>query len=215
VREPGSAAFPTPQIAVSCDLAPFALQKTPPKAVVTPFSALGMPSHDVRAPFSLLGENREASKKEWVGAPTNQDNQSRRTCRANHRVERRRSQYAKVQVMPTSASETALHLQAAEAAERQRGTERAARLLAHASEARSVLVDRYGAQRVWLFGSLVAGQPTPESDVDLAAQGLDGSVYFSALAELMALFQGPVDLVRIEEASESLRDRVLSEGREL
>lgn len=117
--------------------------------------------------------------------------------------------------MPTTARETALHVRAAETMERKRGIERAARLLAHASEARSLLVDRYGAQRVWLFGSLEAGQPTAESDVDLAALGLESSVYFSALADLMALFRGPVDLVRLEAASDSLRDRVLSEGREL
>jgi predicted nucleotidyltransferase len=118
-------------------------------------------------------------------------------------------------VVRVTARETALHLQALEAAERQRGQDRAGRLLARAAEARQLLVGRHGAGRVWLFGSLVAGEPTAHSDVDLAVEGLAGSAYFSALADLMALFQGPVDLVRIEEASESLRERVLSEGREL
>jgi uncharacterized protein len=100
-------------------------------------------------------------------------------------------------------------------ADRQRGINRAERLLAHAAEARRLLVDRHGARRVWLFGSLVAGQPTADSDVDLAVEGLPSAAYFNALADLMALFHGPVDPVRLEEASESLRDRVRSEGREL
>lgn len=57
--------------------------------------------------------------------------------------------------------------------------------------------------------------PSAESDVDLAVEGLDGSRYFHALADLMQIFRGPVDLVRMEEATDSLRDRVTAEGREL
>jgi uncharacterized protein len=116
--------------------------------------------------------------------------------------------------MAVTAAETALHLQALAAAERQRRAERAGRLLAASAHVRA-LVGRHGAGRVWLFGSLVAGQPTIESDVDLAVEGLASSTYFSDLADLMALFHGPVDLVRLEDAPESLRERVLSEGREL
>jgi predicted nucleotidyltransferase len=117
--------------------------------------------------------------------------------------------------MPVTARDTLLHLQASEAAERRRGQDRARRLLALSADARQLLVDRHGADRVWLFGSLVAGEPTEHSDVDLAVEGLASSAYLRALADLMALFHGPVDLVRIEEASESLRERVLSEGHEL
>jgi len=117
--------------------------------------------------------------------------------------------------MPVTATETALHLRALEDAEHQAGRDRAGRLLANVAQARRLLVERHGARRVWLFGSLIAGQPTTESDVDLAVEQLPRSAYFRALADLMALFHGPVDLVCLEEASESLRERVLSEGREL
>jgi predicted nucleotidyltransferase len=117
--------------------------------------------------------------------------------------------------MVVTATETALHLQALAAAERELGNARAARLFAHSAQARRLLVERHGARRVWLFGSLVAGQPTADSDVDLAVEGLAGSAYFGALADLMALFHGPVDLVRLEDAADSLRERVLAEGREL
>jgi hypothetical protein len=38
------------------------------------------------------------------------------------------------------------------------------------------------------------------------------SLYFAALADLMTLFGAAVDLVRLEEAPESLRGRILAEG---
>ena len=120
-----------------------------------------------------------------------------------------------VRQMPVTAKETALHLQALEAARRRRGDERALKLLSRTTEAKDLLRERYSARRVWLFGSLVAGQPTIDSDVDLAVEGLPSAVYFNALADLMSLFHAPVDLVRLEEAPGSLRARVLSEGREL
>lgn len=94
--------------------------------------------------------------------------------------------------MPVTATETALHLRALEAAEHCAGRDRAGRLLSHLAEARRTLVERHGARRVWLFGSLVAGQPTAESDVDLAVDQLPKAAYFAALADLMALFHGPV-----------------------
>lgn len=117
--------------------------------------------------------------------------------------------------MGVTAAETALHLSALLERERERGAERAKRLVSRVEGARAVLLDSHGAHRAWLFGSLVAGSPTPHSDVDLAVEGLASSAYFSALADLMQLFQGPVDLVRWEEAPQSLRERILSEGVEL
>lgn len=117
--------------------------------------------------------------------------------------------------MPVSARETASHLRAREAAQRERGRARAARLLSKTGQARALLVERHGARRVWLFGSLVHGEPTIESDVDLAVEGLSPSAYFPALTELMTLFRGPVDLVRLEEAVPSLCERVQAEGVEL
>lgn len=68
-----------------------------------------------------------------------------------------------------------------------------------------------GATGVWVFGSLVDEDRAP-GDVDLAVSGLAPEQYFRALAELMHLFGGPVDLVRLEEASETLRERIEQEG---
>jgi len=38
------------------------------------------------------------------------------------------------------------------------------------------LVERYGARRVWLFGSLVEGGFDMGSDIDLAAEGLPAGI---------------------------------------
>jgi hypothetical protein len=100
-------------------------------------------------------------------------------------------------------------------ARRARAEERAARLLALLPQARDLLIARHGARTVRLFGSLAVGDFTEHSDVDLAVEGLDGSRYFAALSELMTLFGGPVDLVPMERAAASLRDRIAVEGKPL
>ena len=57
-----------------------------------------------------------------------------------------------------------------------------------------MLVEVHGASTVRLFGSLAGGGFREMSDVDLAVEGLDESRYFAALADLMALFDGPVNI---------------------
>jgi predicted nucleotidyltransferase len=114
----------------------------------------------------------------------------------------------------TGARELKLHLERRAAARREAAGSRAARLLERAPDAARRLRS-FGATRVALFGSLAGPAPRVDSDVDLAVWGLDGAHYFEALADLMALFRAPVDLVRVEEASPSLRDRIEAEGRPL
>lgn len=92
---------------------------------------------------------------------------------------------------------------------------RAERLRAQLPQAARLLRERYQAKRVVLFGSLAAGSYTGRSDVDLAVEGMPSQHYFPALAELMVLFCGPVDLVRVEEAVPSLRASIEVEGRTL
>jgi uncharacterized protein len=91
---------------------------------------------------------------------------------------------------------------------------RAERLRAALPQAKECLA-RFGAKRVWLFGSLVTGEVDLRSDVDLAVTGIATTDHMAALAELMTLFAGPVDLVRMEEAAPGLQERVLTEGQEL
>lgn len=101
-------------------------------------------------------------------------------------------------------------------AEQTAAAEQRARLLrSRLPEATALLRTQFGTKRVWLFGSLVQGNPSSDCDVDLAVEGLKPNQYFDALAELMRLFGVRVDLVPVEKAPSSLRDRILAEGAEL
>jgi len=115
--------------------------------------------------------------------------------------------------MSVLAKDTRAHLDAMQRAARELAEIRAGRLLSRLSMARQILVGEFHAHRVWLFGSLANDTATESSDVDLAVEQLPEASYFPALTALMKLFGGPVDLVRIEEADESLRSRIEQEGR--
>ncbi len=113
--------------------------------------------------------------------------------------------------MAVEAETTLAHLRRRENARRAEGTARAERLRAQLPKAVSLLRAR-GAGRVWLFGSLAGSEPSPMADIDLAAEGLPRAHYFEALAEVMEVFQADVDLVRIEDAHDSLAARIEAEG---
>lgn len=91
---------------------------------------------------------------------------------------------------------------------------RARALHARVSEAAACL-RAHGARRAWLFGSLAENRSRLDSDVDLAVEGLPPARYFDVLAELTELFGTRVDLVCLETAPPTLRDRVLQTGIEL
>jgi predicted nucleotidyltransferase len=114
-----------------------------------------------------------------------------------------------------TARELAKTLRARSAERRAKADVRAERLRAQLPTAAHLLVANYKASRVLLFGSLATGTHHEHSDVDLAVEGLSSAAYFHALADLMDLFAGPVDLVRLEEAVPSLRERIQEEGQAL
>lgn len=91
---------------------------------------------------------------------------------------------------------------------------RAQRAWADAERMAQVLVRDFGAQAVYVFGSLLReGAFREDSDIDLAVAGLAPERYFSALAEIGNLTECAVDVVRLEQASEALRETVVREGR--
>jgi predicted nucleotidyltransferase len=116
--------------------------------------------------------------------------------------------------MDVPISETVAHLRRRAAERASRAAERLAALEAQLPVAQEIL-RRRGARVVYAFGSVVTGTGTPSSDLDLAVRGLPRDAYFDALGELMRVLPCDVDLVRLEDAPESLRDRVRAEGREL
>ena len=114
----------------------------------------------------------------------------------------------------TDASDTLAHLRRREAEDRADGRTRPASLRSRLQEA-VALLRRHGARKILLFGSVARGDTQKTSDVDLAVEGLPPERYFEATAGLMRVFSGPVDLVRLEEASESLRSTIFAEGEAL
>ena len=79
----------------------------------------------------------------------------------------------------------------------------------------AVLRQRFCVERIVLFGSLAQGELFPDSDVDLAVEGLAAEQYFAAIDAAATLLALPVDLVRLEEAPPSLIRRIEREGESL
>ena len=91
------------------------------------------------------------------------------------------------------------------------------RLLVRVRQVATELKFRFKVKRVILFGSLAhADWFAPDSDVDLAVEGLRAKDYWQAwrLAEEI-IEHRPVDLIEIETAKESLRRAILRYGMEL
>jgi predicted nucleotidyltransferase len=75
------------------------------------------------------------------------------------------------------------------------------------------LVEKLGASRVVLFGSLARGSAQPGSDVDLWVEGLPESAYLDAISLVREGIVGTeVDLVMADWASASVRERAQREG---
>ncbi|MCP5048375.1 MAG: nucleotidyltransferase domain-containing protein [bacterium] len=61
------------------------------------------------------------------------------------------------------------------------------------------ILEEIGCREVYLFGSMVDGDITPGSDIDIAAKGFPAGSYFKVLARLMMQLDHPVDLVNLEK----------------
>ena len=86
-----------------------------------------------------------------------------------------------------------------------------------AHKAATLLKERFGATRVFVFGSLAhRAWFTPRSDIDLCVDGIPVEEFFHAEAEVEALASGfKVDLVDSRECSPELQKQVEEEGVEL
>jgi predicted nucleotidyltransferase len=61
------------------------------------------------------------------------------------------------------------------------------------------LAGKYGAKRMFLFGS-VLDDPETAHDIDIAVEGVPADSFFSLYGELMGLFHGLVDLVELDSS---------------
>lgn len=77
-----------------------------------------------------------------------------------------------------------------------------------------LLVEEFGAKRVWLFGSLATGKGfRRNSDIDLAVEGLDPIQFFRAVGKALQLSSFAVDLKPFEALSPEAQQRILAEGK--
>ena len=84
-------------------------------------------------------------------------------------------------------------------------------------EAARILKKKYRATRVVLFGSLARSSLfAPYSDIDLYVEGVPGSLFFEAEAEIEEMAKGfRVDLVETKECPPQLLIEIEDEGIEL
>lgn len=80
----------------------------------------------------------------------------------------------------------------------------------------NILYTRYSATNVYLFGSLLEeGRFNENSDIDLAVEGLPGSIFFEAVGELLLRCKFPVNLLSLKNCPESLRKKIITTGKQL
>jgi predicted nucleotidyltransferase len=119
--------------------------------------------------------------------------------------------------MSDSLSTYRATMQRREARAHQEQEQRRTEARAAARHVARFLRDEYGASRVVLFGSIAReGYLSSHSDVDLAVWDLDAEDYYEAVGR--AQDEGApfaVDLVRMEQAPDSLKIVVREEGDEL
>ncbi len=56
-----------------------------------------------------------------------------------------------------------------------------------------------GCDEVYIFGSVVDGTVTPQSDIDLAVKGIPPKFFFKVFAKLVMQLDHPVDLIDLDE----------------
>ncbi len=83
--------------------------------------------------------------------------------------------------------------------------------------AASFLNKNFGARKVFVFGSLLNEELFHlRSDIDLAVLGLDEKHYYRAQGQLLALDpEFEIDLILMEDAPKSLKEKIDSEGIEI
>jgi len=87
-------------------------------------------------------------------------------------------------------------------------------LIAKAREAAAMLKEKYGAKRVWLFGSLVHQAWYDEaSDGDLAVEGLREGSFYNAWREAEHFLIGRIpDFITVETVSQNMRLAIERDG---
>ena len=114
-----------------------------------------------------------------------------------------------------NVARAAFAFRAREESKSERASLRAAEILGRLPEPVAVLRREFGVEGVRLFGSLATRVFHGESDLDLLVHGLCSKQHIDAMVAVAGIVGCTVDLVRVQEASKSLLDRVDQEGIDL
>ncbi len=88
----------------------------------------------------------------------------------------------------------------------------AAQARADAIQIVKMLTEKFGITKAILFGSIVRGNFSQESDIDLAVEGLSKADYFPALSAANQLTQRWVDLKPIEDLEPHFLQKIIRTG---
>jgi predicted nucleotidyltransferase len=78
------------------------------------------------------------------------------------------------------------------------------------------ILKKYGAKRIIIFGSLCrTGRFYPDSDIDLAVEGIPSNIFMRAAADLMMSMDWLIDLKPLEEVDDSFRSMIVRKGEQI
>ena len=63
----------------------------------------------------------------------------------------------------------------------------------------TAVLKSFGAEAVYLFGSLVDGTIHTDSDIDMAVSGLDPRHFFQAMGQMLLILPRSLDLIDLDE----------------
>lgn len=77
-----------------------------------------------------------------------------------------------------------------------------------------LLRQKYGANKVWVFGSLTNKEMFNQwSDIDIAVEGISNEYYYKAVAEVISFsLEYKIDMVDIFECSPLMQENIKREG---
>lgn len=73
-------------------------------------------------------------------------------------------------------------------------------------------LQRFGAERVILYGSLARGDERADSDLDICVEGIPAENFFSALGECLLHSEHSISVIDLQSSYGLLRNRILQEG---
>ncbi len=73
-------------------------------------------------------------------------------------------------------------------------------------------LQRFGAERVILYGSIARGDTREDSDLDICVEGLPDENFFRALGECLLHSEHSISVIDLQSSYGLLRSRILQEG---